>query len=88
MSTEQLTHNDHKKHRKMIAGVLLSGLDMEEVIANGVYKDYLDRKNWPEHLKDDVFEEICTYLRTLIDDTARHKNIITHLMQKMDRSDE
>lgn len=88
MPTNHTTERPPHKEHKTIGGILLSGLDVEETIANGVYKDYMDRKNWPVELKDETFEEIRGYLKVLIDDTARHKNIITYLISKMESSHE
>jgi hypothetical protein len=75
-----------KKH-KMISGILVSALDMEDEIAHSVYLDYMDRNNWPAELEDETFEEIREYLTTLLDDTQRHRNIIKHLQSKLDQKD-
>ena len=75
-----------KKH-KMIAGILVSALDMEDEIAHSVYLDYMDRNNWPAELQDETFEEIREYLTTLLDDTQRHRNIIKHLQSKLEQKD-
>ena len=69
---------------KMISGILLSALDMEDEIAYSIYRDYMDRKNWPVEVKDEVFEEIRKYLTVLLDDTRRHRNIIRALQAKLD----
>ena len=75
-----------KKH-KIISGILMSALDMEDEIAHSVYLDYVDRKNWPADLKDETFEEIQNYLTILLDDTQRHRNMIKHLQSKLEQSD-
>jgi hypothetical protein len=75
-----------KKH-KMISGILVSALDMEDEIAHSVYLDYMDRKNWPADLKDEIFKEIQEYLTTLLDDTQRHRNIIRNLQSKLEQKD-
>ena len=75
------------KKQKMISGILVSALDMEDEIAHSVYLDYLDRKNWPADLKDETFEEIQGYLTTLLDDTQRHRNMIKHLQSKLEQND-
>lgn len=72
---------------KIISGMLLSALDMEDEIAHSVYLDYMDRKNWPAELKDETFEEIEGYLTTLLDDTQRHRNIIKRLQSKLEQYD-
>ncbi|MBN1124998.1 MAG: hypothetical protein JXA82_08320 [Sedimentisphaerales bacterium] len=69
---------------KTIVGLLLSALDMEDEIAHSVYKDYLERSNWPSNLKDDIFEQIREMLTTLLKDTERHHNIVTHLKSKLE----
>lgn len=75
------------KKYKVISGILVSALDMEDEIAHSVYLDYMDRNNWPAELKDETFEEIQEYLTTLLDDTQRHRNIIKHLQCKLDKKD-
>jgi hypothetical protein len=75
-----------KKH-KIISGILLSALDMEDEIAHSVYLDYMDRKNWPAELRDGTFEEIQEYLTILLDDTQRHRNMIKRLQSKLEQSD-
>ena len=71
-----------------MAGLLLSALDMEDEIAHSVYRDYMDRSNWPADLKDETFEEIRKHLITLLDDTQRHQNMIKHLQSKLEQSDD
>lgn len=75
------------KKQKLISGILVSALDMEDEIAHSVYLDYLDRKNWPADLKDETFEEIQGYLTTLLDDTQRHRTMIKHLQSKLEQKD-
>jgi flagellin-specific chaperone FliS len=75
------------KKQKMISGILVSALDMEDEIAHSVYLDYMDRNNWPAGLKNETFEEIRDYLTTLLDDTQRHRNIIKNLQSKLDQKD-
>jgi hypothetical protein len=72
---------------KIISGILVSALDMEDEIAHSVYLDYMDRNNWPASLEDETFEEIQCYLTTLLDDTQRHRNIIKNLQDKLEQSD-
>ena len=75
------------KQCKIISGILLSALDMEDEIAHSVYLDYMDRNNWPADLKEETFEEIQNYLATLLDDTQRHRNMIKHLQSKLEQYD-
>ena len=77
----------HHKEPKTVQGLLLSALDMEDEIAHSVYRDYLDRENWPTGLKDDIFEEIQKYLTTLLDDTERHRNMVRKLQSKLGQND-
>ena len=64
---------------KTLANYLVSALNMEDVISNGIYLDYLNPKNWPEGIDPEVFEKIRTRLTVLIEDTKRHKKIIATL---------
>ena len=68
---------------KRVGGYILSALDMEESFANGVYVDYMDRKNWPVDVDRETFEKIQSLLKILIADTARHKNILSKLKKKI-----
>jgi hypothetical protein len=83
-STEIKKAGYSRKEPQSVAGLLLSALDMEDEIAHSVYKDYMDRKNWPASLRDDTFEGICKHLTTLLDDTQRHRTMIKHLQSKLD----
>ena len=67
---------------KTIAGYLASAMDMEDEISNGVYQDYMDLDKWPAGIELDVFQEIRKHLITLIEDTKRHKVIISALIEK------
>ena len=51
--TETKKAENHHKEPKTVQELLLSALDMEDEIAHSVYRDYLDRENWPADLKDD-----------------------------------
>ena len=68
---------------KRIGGYILSAIDIEESFAKGVYLDYMVRKNWPVDVDRETFEKIQSLLKILIDDTARHKNILTELKKKL-----
>ena len=72
----------HGQKARTLAGVLATAIDMEEQIAGGVYEEYLERENWPERLDDDIFETIRGFLTTLIDDTRKHKQILSALAKK------
>ena len=86
-STERRKATDHRREPEKIGGILLSALDMEDEIAHGIYRDYLNRRNWPADLKDETFERIREYLTTLLDDTNRHRKIIRHLQSKLGGND-
>jgi hypothetical protein len=86
-STERRKTTGHRREPNKIGGILLSALDMEDEIAHSIYRDYLDRGNWPADLKDETFERIREYLTTLLDDTGRHRKIIKHLQSKLGDND-
>lgn len=65
-----------------LAGFLASALDMEDEISNGVYKDYMDLDNWPAGMDLNVFQEIRKHLTTLIEDTRRHRKIISGFIKQ------
>lgn len=67
---------------KTLAGFLASALDMEELISNSVYRDYLDPANWPVDLKPDVFQKIKKNLNVLIQDTKKHRKILLALTKQ------
>lgn len=81
--TETRKTEIRQKEPKTVQGLLLSALDMEDEIAHSVYRDYMERENWPADLKDDIFREIRKYLTTLLDDTERHRNIVRNLQSKL-----
>ena len=72
-----------QRKAKTISGLLVSALDMEDEIAHSVYRDYMERKNWPRELKDETFEEIRKHLTILLDDTKRHRKTIKNLQSKL-----
>lgn len=86
-STERKKATDRRREPEKIAGILLSALDMEDEIAHSIYRDYLNRRNWPADLKDETFERIREYLTTLLDDTDQHRKIIKHLQSKLGGND-
>lgn len=65
-----------------LAGFLASALDMEDEISNSVYKDYMDPDNWPPGIDLNVFQQIRKHLTTLIEDTRRHRKIISGLIKQ------
>ena len=71
---------DHKQDT--LANFLTAALDMEDEVSNSVYKDYINAKNWPKNLKPEAFQKIKEYLNVLIEDTRRHRKIITGLIEK------
>lgn len=85
------TENGHKEpsgtRPKMIAGILQSALGIEEEISGSVYRDYMDRRNWPAEIKDETFEEIRKGLDTLLNDTRRHKRMVRFLLSKLESHD-
>ncbi len=85
--TETRKAETHSKEPKIVQGLLLSALDMEDEIAHSIYRDYMDRENWPVDLKDDNFEEIRKYLTTLLEDTERHRKIVRNLQSKLGQND-
>jgi rubrerythrin len=64
---------------KTLAHFLSSALYLEEQFSNSVYRDYLDPEDWPVELSPDVFDEIKKHLTTLIDDSAKHEQVIHSL---------
>jgi hypothetical protein len=66
----------------ILANFLASALDMEDEISNSVYKDYVDAKNWPKNLKPEIFQNIRQYLNVLIEDTQKHRKIISELIEQ------
>ena len=75
---------DHKQD--VLGNYLAAALDMEDEIANSVYKDYVNAKNWPNNLRPDAFEKIKEFLTILIEDTRRHRKIIAGLIDQHDRN--
>jgi hypothetical protein len=75
---------DHKQD--VLGNYLATALDMEDEIANSVYKDYVDAKNWPKNLRPDAFEKIKEYLTVLIEDTRTHRKTIAGLVERHDRN--
>ena len=69
-----------------IGGILASALNMEDQISSGAYEDYLQRRNWPTQLDEEVFHEIRKRLTTLVEDTKKHRAIIEALVRDYGQS--
>jgi hypothetical protein len=85
MLTETSKAKISAEQPKTIGGLLLSALEMEDAIAGGVYEEYMLRSNWPARLKDETFEGVQMLLKILIDDTRRHRNMITDIKSRIER---
>jgi Mn-dependent DtxR family transcriptional regulator len=75
-----------EQKQNTLANFLTTALDMEDEIANSVYKDYIKAENWPKNLKPETFQQIKEYLTILIEDTRRHRKIIEGLIKQNDRN--
>ena len=69
--------------KEIVKGYILSAIDMEERFAQGVYLDYTASKNWPVDVDKETYVKIQSLLKILIDDTVRHKNILSELKKKL-----
>jgi len=67
---------------KTLAHFLSSALRLEEQFSNSVYRDYLDQQDWPVELRPDVFDEIKKRLAVLIEDSAKHEQVIHGLSRQ------
>jgi rubrerythrin len=67
---------------KTLAHFLSSALCLEEQFSNSVYRDYLDPEDWPVNLRPKVFDEIKKRLNTLIEDSAKHEQVIHGLTRQ------
>jgi rubrerythrin len=67
---------------KTLAHFLSSALHLEEQFSSSVYRDYLEIDDWPIHLKSDVFDEIRQRLTVLIEDSAKHEQVLHELNRK------
>ena len=68
---------------KKIDGYILSAIDMEEDFAERVYADYMERTNWPANINQRTYLKIQSLLTTLINDSARHKQILLDLKKRL-----
>jgi hypothetical protein len=71
---------EHKQDT--LGNFLTAALDMEDEISNSIYKDYIKAENWPKGLKPEAFRQIKEFLTILIEDTRRHRQIITGLIKQ------
>lgn len=67
---------------KTLAHFLSSALSLEEQFSNSVYRDYMDPEDWPVELRPDVFDEIKKRLAVLIEDSAKHEQVIHGLTRQ------
>jgi hypothetical protein len=76
------TGNPAGQKPKIIAGYLASAMDLEDEVSDSIYREYLDPARWPPGIDMDVFQEIRECLTTLIEDTKRHRIILSGLIEK------
>ena len=86
-STDTPEAKAYNKEHKTLGGLLLSALDMEDDLAHSVYHEYMNPKSWPEDLDNKILKEIQGNLSTLLNDTEKHRNIITSLKSKLESHD-
>ena len=55
---------------------------MEEQFSTSVYRDYLDPEDWPLDLNPDVFGKIRQRLTLLIEDSAKHEQVLHGLSRQ------
>ena len=67
---------------RRIGRFLASAIDIEEQNINSVYRDYLERNNWPAELDTQVFEQIQKHLVYLLEDTQKHIKWIMDLFRR------
>ena len=76
------TENSAGQKPKIIAGYLASAMDLEDEVSDSIYREYMDLSRWPPGIDMDVFQEIRKCLTTLIEDTKRHRIILSGLIEK------
>lgn len=81
MSVKSKNRSDSRSP-KTLAHFLSSALRLEEQFSNSVYRDYLDPEDWPVELRPDVFDEIKKRLTVLIEDSAKHEQVIHGLTRQ------
>ncbi|MBW8002876.1 MAG: hypothetical protein FVQ80_12785 [Planctomycetes bacterium] len=66
-----------------INGYIQSAIDMEDSFTRGVYTICMERKNWPANIDEETFLEIKSLLKTLVNDSANHKEIFLGLKKRV-----
>jgi rubrerythrin len=74
-----------KEKVKVIADFLATALDIEDKMSGEVYGTFLKRERWPPRLEDQTFQNIKKFLTALIEDTERHRQIFSNLIQKLEQ---
>ncbi len=67
---------------KTLGHFLSSALHLEEQFSTSVYRDYLDPQDWPVDLNPDVFGKIRQRLTVLIEDSAKHEQMLHGLSRQ------
>ena len=67
---------------KTLGHFLSSALNLEEQFSTSVYRDYLDPEDWPLDLNPGVFEKIRERLTILIEDSAKHEQVLHGLSRQ------
>lgn len=67
---------------KTLGHFLSSALHLEEQFSTSVYRDYLDPEDWPTDLNPDVFGKIRKRLTLLIEDSAKHEQVLHGLSRQ------
>ncbi len=77
------TKNETRVSRtKTLGHFLSSALHLEEQFSTSVYRDYLDPEDWPLDLNPEVFEKIRERLTILIEDSAKHEQVLHGLSRQ------
>lgn len=75
-------NKSYSGNTKTVVHFLSSALFLEEQFSNGVYRDYLDREDWPINLRPGVFDAIKERLIVLIEDSAQHERTMHKLTRQ------
>ena len=67
---------------KALAHYLSSALHLEAQFSSSVYRDYLDPEDWPVELEPNVFGEVKKRLTVLIEDSAKHEQLLHGLTRE------
>jgi len=70
------------KNPKALGHFLSSALHLEEQFRTSVYRDYLDPEDWPIDLKPEVFEKVRKRLTMLIEESAKHEQVLHGLARQ------